>query len=37
MKKYIVWGAGTIGKALISYLNKKSIPVECIVVGSEKK
>ena len=37
MKKYIVWGAGTIGKALISYLNKKSIPVECIVDGSNKK
>ena len=37
MSKYIVWGAGAISKALISYVQKKNIPVECIVDSNSKK
>lgn len=31
MKKYVIWGAGTIGRSLASYTSKKNIPVDFIV------
>ena len=37
MKKYIIWGAGSIGRALASYVTKKNMPVKCIVDRDSKK
>lgn len=37
MSKNIIWGAGAIGKALVSYIKKKNITVECIVDKNPEK